>query len=68
MTSIIQYLSMGGYAVYVWSAYGVAAVVLAALAIVSWRRTKAHEAELQSLQDASPHRRRRRGGQVEEAT
>ena len=41
MTSIIQYLSMGGYAVYVWSAYGVAAVVLAALAIVSWRRTKA---------------------------
>ncbi|HKJ75019.1 MAG TPA: heme exporter protein CcmD [Alphaproteobacteria bacterium] len=68
MTSIIHFLAMGGYAVYVWSSYGIAAVVLGALAYLSWRRTKAHEAELQSLQDASPHRRRRRAAQMEEAT
>ena len=67
MTQITQFLSMGGYAVYVWSSYAVAAIILVALAIVSWRRTKTHEAELQSLQEASPHRRRR-AAQVEEAT
>ena len=68
MNAIIHFLSMGGYAVYVWSSYAVAAIVLIALAIVSWRKTKAHEAELQSLQEESPHRRRRRASQVEEAT
>ena len=67
MTSVIKFFEMGGYAVYVWSAYAVAAVVLAGIAIASWRRTRTHEAELQALQDASPHRRRR-ASRVEEAT
>ncbi len=67
MSPVMQFLSMGGYAVYVWSSYAVAAIILIALAIVSWRRTRTYEAELQSLQDASPHRRRR-AAQMEEAT
>ena len=65
--SVGDFLAMGGYAVYVWPAYGVAAVVLIALAIMSWRKTKAHEAELRNLQEASPHRRRR-AAKMEEAT
>jgi heme exporter protein D len=68
MNPVMHFLSMGGYAVYVWSSYAVAAVILISLAIVSWRKTRAHEAELQSLQEASPHRRRRQAAQVEEAT
>ena len=39
--AIAQYLAMGGYARFVWPAYGVAVIVLAAMAIASvagWRR------------------------------
>jgi len=41
MDAIAQYLAMGGYARFVWPAYGVAVLMLAAMAIVSlrsWRR------------------------------
>jgi len=32
-----EYLAMGGYAAFVWPAYGLTVLVLAALAGVSWR-------------------------------
>jgi heme exporter protein D len=38
-----QFLSMGGYAAYVWPAYGVAAVVLIAMgwsSVAAYRRTR----------------------------
>lgn len=38
MNSLQHFLNMGGYAVYVWSAYGCTAVLLGAQWFVPWRR------------------------------
>lgn len=35
---MIEFLKMGGYAAYVWSSYGVVAIVLLLNSISSWRR------------------------------
>jgi heme exporter protein D len=32
-----EFFAMGGYAAYVWPAYGISLISLAALAAVSWR-------------------------------
>jgi heme exporter protein D len=64
--AISDFFAMGGYALYIWPAYGVSTVVMAWIAIASWRRTKANEAELKKLQELSPHRRRRAAVQAEE--
>ncbi len=50
------YFSMGGHAAYIWPSYLVAAVVLIALLIASWRAVRAREAQLKTLRHA------RRGG------
>ena len=34
---VAEFLTMGGYAFYVWGAYGLTAVVLLGNAIVAWR-------------------------------
>jgi len=47
--SINGFLSMGGYAAYVWPAYGLAAIVLIGLLVVSLRRLRRAEAELAEL-------------------
>lgn len=36
--TIRTYLQMGGYAPFIWPAYGIAAVILIAFVIDSWRR------------------------------
>lgn len=41
MTSIDEFLHMGGYASYVWSAYGITAVVLIANVIAPLRGRRA---------------------------
>lgn len=49
-----QYFAMGGYAAYVWPAYGVSLVALVGAviwALVSWRRTRAELARLESLKE-----------------
>jgi heme exporter protein D len=38
MGEIGSFLAMGGYAAFVWPAYGLALVVIGGLAIYSWRR------------------------------
>ncbi len=38
MNAIESWFAMGGYARFVWPAYGVTAVVLGGLALYSWRR------------------------------
>jgi heme exporter protein D len=38
MNAIANWLWMGGYAGFVWPAYGVTATVLGGLALASWRR------------------------------
>jgi heme exporter protein D len=53
-----DYLAMGGYAAFVWPAYGLAAVVLIGLLIVSVRSLRAREAEIEAVDATRP----RRGG------
>lgn len=55
-----EFVTMGGYAIYVWGSYGAAVLVLTAIALLSWRRLRASKARLQTLQAAAPHRRRSR--------
>lgn len=38
---MMEFLSMGGYAAYVWSSYGIVAIVLLLNALASTRRHKA---------------------------
>ena len=45
-----RYLAMGGYAAFVWPAYGVALAVLGGLAWQSWRRYRASSNTLEQLQ------------------
>ena len=45
-----RYLAMGGYAAFVWPAYGVALTVLGGLAWHSWRRYRASISALERLQ------------------
>ena len=45
-----RYLAMGGYAGFVWPAYGVALCVLGGLAWQSWRRYRASSNMLERLQ------------------
>jgi heme exporter protein D len=46
---VTDFLAMGGYAAYVWSAYGFAAVVLIALLVQSWRSARRREAEFEQV-------------------
>jgi heme exporter protein D len=46
-----EFFAMGGYAAYVWSAFGFALVVLLGLLGQSWRAAHQREAELAQLRD-----------------
>jgi heme exporter protein D len=50
MGEIDAFLAMGGYAAFVWPAYGVAVVVLGGLALFSWRRYRESTVTLDRLQ------------------
>jgi heme exporter protein D len=50
MGDIGAFLSMGGYAGFVWPAYGVALAVLGGLALFSWRRYRESTVTLERLQ------------------
>ena len=56
MAAMSEFLAMGGYAGFVWPAYGVAALVLIALVIASVRAARAAEAEVRVLEDTRPRR------------
>ena len=45
-----SFFSMGGYAPYVWSAYGAAALILAVMGAASWRAYKKARSRLDKLQ------------------
>jgi heme exporter protein D len=47
-----KFLEMGGYAVYVWPAFAVAALVMIGLLITSLRTLRAREAILRRLEAA----------------
>ena len=50
MGDLGNYLAMGGYAAFVWPAYGVALAVLGGYAWYSWRRYRASTQALEKLQ------------------
>jgi heme exporter protein D len=50
VTDIGAFLTMGGYAVFVWPAYGLTLVVLGGLALHSWRRYRQSVRTLEQLQ------------------
>lgn len=54
-----SFFEMGGYAGYVWPAYGVALIVMVGLLVASLRSVRAREAQLKVLQESRPNRRSR---------
>ncbi len=67
MDRIQAFLEMGGYATFVWPAYGVAIGVLIGLLVVSLRGMRGHEAALRLLRSNLPHRARVSGGAGDDA-
>ena len=49
-----SFIAMGGYAAFVWPAYGIAALVILAFAILTWRRLRAAEDALARTAEADP--------------
>ncbi len=62
MDGIRHYLAMGGYAAYVWPAYGIAAAVLVGLTWQTLRTVARRERELAEIEAARPRRARRQRG------
>jgi heme exporter protein D len=58
MSALGEFLAMGGYAQFVWPAYGVALVLLAGLALHAARRRRLRRAELEALEARLGPRRR----------
>jgi heme exporter protein D len=50
VTDIGAFLAMGGYAAFVWPAYGLALAVIGSLALYSWRRYRESIVALDRLQ------------------
>ena len=57
---------MSGYGSFIWSAWGIALVVLTVLIVASLKSMRARERELAQMVAEAP-RRRRRGGTAETA-
>ena len=53
----MSFFEMGGYAAYVWPAFGAAAVIMLALLVLSIRTMRAREAALRAL-EATARRQR----------
>jgi heme exporter protein D len=50
MNATLSWFAMGGYADFVWPAYGIAAAILGGLAHFSWRRHRLSGDQLARLQ------------------
>jgi heme exporter protein D len=55
--ALSHWLAMGGYAAYVWPAYGLAAAIIGGLALASILSARAARQELQRLQQDEPRGR-----------
>jgi len=58
MDALGHFLAMGGYARFVWPAYGLAVLVLAAMALQSYRAWRRQQSLWSALEAARPQRRR----------
>jgi len=56
MLSVTEFLNMGGQAPFVWLAYGIALVLVLAVAIASFRGLRQCEATLRKLRAAQGRR------------
>lgn len=56
-----DFFHMGGYAIYVWSSYALALVILVGLLVASLSALRRKERLLGSLEQGLPRRRRRQG-------
>ena len=54
-----EFLNMGGYGGFIWSSWGIAAVVLAILIGTSLKSMRNRERELARMEAEAPRRRRR---------
>ncbi|MCE2474954.1 MAG: heme exporter protein CcmD [Alphaproteobacteria bacterium] len=59
MPELHAFLAMGGYGIYVWSAYAVTGLVLGLLVLASLRARQSMRASLQEAEMSSPRRRTR---------
>jgi heme exporter protein D len=53
-----EFLAMGGYAAYVWTAYGAAVVVLVGLTVATLARRRSSRRNLEALEQLNGRRRR----------
>jgi len=51
-----EFLAMGGYAGFVWPAYGLSAAVMIGLLVAAWRRLRRAEADLARVRGATDTR------------
>ena len=68
MDKIASFLEMGGYAGFVWPAFGIALAVLAGFLITSLRTLRSRESTLRTLEAAAPESPRRRRARSTEST
>ena len=59
MAEIKEFLSMGGYAGFVWPAYALALIVIGALGVQSARSLRTLRREVAELEEEQPRRSRR---------
>ena len=57
----MSFFEMGGYAAYVWPAFGAAAVIMVTLLVLSIRTMRAREAALKALEATARRRRATEG-------
>jgi len=53
-----EFFAMGGYAAYVWTAYGAAVVVLVGLTVATLARRRSSRRSLEALEQLNGRRRR----------
>jgi heme exporter protein D len=59
MTHMEDFFGMGGYAAYVWSAYGVAALILAGVVLVTLAQHIGSRRTMEALEQRRSQRRQR---------
>ena len=57
MDDLTEFLAMGGYAKFVWPAYGLVVIVLGGLALAAIRRLRRSAVDLALLEAARPRQR-----------
>ena len=64
MDAIYEFLTMGGYAAFVWPAFGITVGVMAGLLVASLRGLRQERQTLELMENARPRRRGRAGATV----